>query len=227
MQQMMEPQATVVTQGGSSIGQARAEAYNGPKARVAVTRFTDKTAKGWYTGEIGDSMAFMLSTSLFHTNRFIVLDRQTVDDVIGEQDFGASGRVKKETAAKIGEIEGAELLVKGAVTEFEPHNAGVGGGVGSGRRGWGEIAAGVGAMFQKAHIAIEIQVIDANTSRLVAASRVEGNCPKMSIGGAVFGDHLGAGLGAYKNTSTEKAIRAAIDAAANFIATQTPAQYYH
>ena len=67
---LMEPQAKVTSGGGPGIQQAQQEAYNGPKARIAVSRFTDRTAKGWWTGRIGDGMAEMLTTSLFNTNRF-------------------------------------------------------------------------------------------------------------------------------------------------------------
>ncbi len=44
------PTATVMTTGGQSIDQAQAEDYNGPKARMAVGEFTDKTAKGGWSG---------------------------------------------------------------------------------------------------------------------------------------------------------------------------------
>ena len=117
--QIIKPKATVTSPEGKSIEEAQQEAYDGPKARVAVSRFTDKTGKGWWTGQIGDGMADMLATALFHSNRFIVLERQTLGDVLKEQDLGAAGRIKKGTEAPVGEIEGAELLITGAVTEFQ------------------------------------------------------------------------------------------------------------
>jgi curli biogenesis system outer membrane secretion channel CsgG len=118
--QVFSPKATVTSPtDGKSIDEAQREAYDGPKARIAVSQFKDKTGKGWWTGAIGDGMADMLSTALFHANRFIVLERQQVSDVLREQDLGAAGRIKKGTEAAIGEIEGAELLITGAVTEFE------------------------------------------------------------------------------------------------------------
>lgn len=126
--QLIAPKATVTTPEGRAIEEAQQEPYDGPKARIAVARFTDKTGKGWWTGAIGDGMADMLATALFHTNRFIVLERQTLADVLKEQDLAAAGRIKKGTEAPIGEIEGAELLVTGAVTEFEPGQSGIGGG---------------------------------------------------------------------------------------------------
>ena len=81
--------------GGKSIEEAQQEAYDGPKARIAVSQFKDKTGKGWWTGAIGDGMADMLSTALFHSNRYIVLERQQVSDVLREQDLGG-GRPDQE-----------------------------------------------------------------------------------------------------------------------------------
>ena len=158
-----------VTSGEDSPGiqEKQAEAYNGPKARVAVARFTDKTGKGWWTWQIGDGMADQLTTILFNTNRFIVLERQAVEDVLSEQDLGASGRVRRETAAPIGEIEGAELLVVAAVTEFEGAASGGRGKLGGfHNRVLGALTGG----FQKSHIAIDMRIVDARTSRVVAAT---------------------------------------------------------
>ena len=104
----MTPKAKVTSAGGPGMAEAQLEAYDGPKARIAVSRFTDKTGKGWWTGAIGDGMSDMLATALFNTNRYIVLERQALQEVLEEQDLGASGRIKKETAAPIGQIEGAE-----------------------------------------------------------------------------------------------------------------------
>jgi len=221
---LLEPQAKVTSGGGPSIQQAQQEAYSGPKARIAVSRFTDRTAKGWWTGQIGDGMAEMLATALFNSNRFIVLERQTLQDVLAEQDLGASGRIRKETAAPIGQIEGAELLVTGAVTEFEPGSSGIGGGIG-GRSD--SIVGGILAGIKRSHIAIDIRVIDTRTSRLVAVTSVEGTAT--DIGGltGLAGGRLGGGLGGWRKQPIEKALRIAIGAAVDFISSQTPAQYYH
>lgn len=223
-----ETEATVTSGGGPSIQQAQSEAYNGPKARVAVSRFEDKTGKGWYSGRIGDGMADQLSTALFNSNRFIVLERQQLGDVIQEQDLGASGRVRQDTAAAIGEIEGAELLISGAVTEFEDSASGGGGGLGG--FGKGVVGAVIGG-FSNAHMAIDIRVIDARTSRIVAATSVEGKASDFNAGGALGGyfggGAVGGALGGWKNTPREKALRVCIQKAVEFISSQTPAQYYH
>lgn len=224
------PTAKVTSgEGGASIGEARSEAYDGPKARIAVSMFTDKTAKGgglrnWWNAEIGDGMRDMLATALFNTNRYIVLERQMLDEVMAEQDLGASGRVKGETAAAIGEIEGAELIVTGAITEFEPASGGVGGGIGG---IFGRVAGAVAGGLKKSHIAIDLRVVDTRTSRIVAATSVEGEARDTKLGGLLVGSSVGGGLGGYSNSSMEKAVRIALGAAVDFIVTKTPEKFYH
>ena len=220
---MTQPTATVTSGGGPSVGQAQSVPYDGPMARIAVSSFTDKTARGYY--QIGDGLADMLTTALFHSNRFIVLERQMLGDVLQEQDLAAAGRIKPGTEAPIGEIEGAELLVTGAVTEFEPNAGGVGAGV-----IFGGLPIALGGGGKRAHIAIDIRVVDARTSRILSATTVEGTATDIAgmaafqIGGGL--SELGIGLGGYKKTPMEKAIRLCIQEAVNYISGQTPAQYY-
>ncbi len=228
--QIIPPKATVTTPGGKSIEEAQQEAYDGPKARIAVSRFTDKTGKGWWTGAIGDGMADMVATALFHTNRYIVLERQTLGDVLKEQDLGAAGRIRRGTEAPVGEIEGAELLIAGAVTEFEGAASGVGGGIG-GFGGVGRILGGIAGGIKNAHMAIDVRIIDTRTSRIVAATSVQGEATDFNLGaalgGAVGGGALAGSLGGWSNTPTEKALRICIQEAVNFVVSKTPQTYYH
>ncbi len=229
--QLIQPKATVTNPEGKSIEEAQQEAYDGPKARIAVNRFTDKTGKGWWTGAIGDGMSDMLATALFHTNRYIVLERQTLGDVLKEQDLGAAGRIKKGTEAAIGEIEGAELLVTGAVTEFEGAQSGIGGGIGGIGGNVGRILGGIAGGIKKAHMAIDVRVVDTKTSRIVAATSVEGEATDFALGGALAGagggGALGGALGGWSKTPTEKALRLCIQEAVKFIVSKTPTTYYH
>lgn len=215
--------------GGPTMAEAQGEAYNGPKARIAVARFKDKTHGNWWNKEIGDGMADMLTTALFNTNRYIVLERSAAfEDVLEEQDLGASGRVRSDTAAPTGELEGAELLVVGAVTEFEGNAAGTrGGGGGAGGGILGAVFGGV----KKSHIAIDLRVVDTQTGRIVAANSVEGEASDFNVGGVLAGftgsAALGGGLEVYKNTPVEKALRAVIGKSVQFMVDNTPQRYYH
>jgi len=210
---------------GRSIAEAQADDYNGPKARIAVARFENKTAnaRSWYSPEIGDGMADMLTTAMVNSGRYIVLERQALDDVLGEQDLGASGRVREDTAAAIGEIEGAELLVVAAVTEFEGNAGGTragGGGIGGGI--FGALAGG----SRSAHMAIDLRVVDATSSRILAATSVEGEAKDFNIGGALAGYTgsvgLGGALSTWENTPREKALRQVIGGAVDYVISVTP-----
>ena len=225
------PSAKVTSYGGPSINEAQAERYDGPKARLAVGQFTDKTAKGGGGGggwlnmfgysfaQIGDGMRDMLTTSLFNSNRFIVLEREQLDEVLAEQDLGASGRVKKGSEAKIGEVYGAELMITAAVTEFEGTQSGAGGGT-------RVLGVTLGGGAKKGHVAIDIRIIDTNTSQIVAAASVQGDAKSFGLAGAMRVGSIPVGLGGFSKTPIEKAIRVCIQEAVNYIVSNTPAEYY-
>lgn len=238
--QLQPPPTAQVTSGeGASIQEAQQEAYDGPKARIAVSRFTDKTGKGAAAGGIGSGMADMLATALFNSNRYIVLERETLSDVLAEQDIGASGRVRAETAAPVGKIEGAELLVTGTITEFEPGASGggasagasVGGSIGA-ATGFipgmilGSVIGAIAGSYQKAHLAVDLRVIDTKTSRIVAATSVQGEATDIAGMGSLGGANLAVGLSGYAKTPMEKAVRIAIQEAVKFVVSKTPVQYY-
>ncbi len=223
--QVIPPKAQGTSQGGPSIDQVQSEDAMGAKARVAVTRFVDKSAKGY--SRIGDGMAEMLSNALFSTNRFIVVERQSLQDVLGEQDLGASGRVRSDTAAPIGELEGAELLIQGTITEFEPGSSGAGGGLGGwipGKAGW--VAGALGGGVKTSHVAMIVKVIDAKTSRILASEQVEGKATDVGGGVGAGGPQLAGVFGAYSRTPMEKAIRVAIEESVRLIVARTPPEYY-
>jgi curli biogenesis system outer membrane secretion channel CsgG len=191
----------VSSNGGPTIQQAQQEPYSGSKKRIAVKAFEFKAARG--SAQVGRGMSDMLADSLFNTNRFIVLEREHIREVIEEQDFGASGRVKKETAAPIGEIEGAELIIRGSVTEFEPNCKG---------------GAALFVAAKQACVTVNLRIVDAKTGRVVNATTVEGRSGTIG-GGLVFATGtLPVGLGGWAKTPMEKAIRNCIEAAVQHIA---------
>lgn len=193
--------AAVSSSTGPTISQARAQAYDGPKKRIAVKAFAFKASGG--SSGVGQGMSDMLADALFNSGRFIVLERENIKDVIEEQDFGASGRVKRETAARIGEIEGAELIVRGSVIQFEP-----------------DCRGGSIILFsaKTACVAVNLRIVDATSGRVVNATTVEGTSSNTSVGIIFAGDTLPVGLGAWSKTPMEKAIRNTIEAAVKYIA---------
>ncbi|AQQ00018.1 hypothetical protein B0W48_09590 [Pseudoalteromonas aliena] len=221
--------STNVTSGQNSpdINAVAQEQYNGPKARIAVARFTDKSNNSkWWRKEIGDGMADQLTTALVSTNRFIVLERQALDAVLSEQDLAASGRVSASSGAAYGEIEGAEIVVIAAVTEFDDDSSGAS--VGSG--GFiGDVFSSVSAGFSGSHMAIDLRLIDTRTSRILAATSVEGGSKDFDFTGAAtnFGGALvGGNISGWSDTPKEKALREVIIKAVEFLETKIPDTYY-
>jgi len=228
--------AATVKGDGSRLALPLESTYSGPKARLAVSRFADKTAKGY--GEIGDGMATMFTTALVNSNRFIVLERDIIDEVLSEQDLAAGGHVRRGTGAATGEIIGAELILTGAVTEFEPKKFGLGGGfVGLGTLLGSAIlheqnqAIPVGAAtYTESHIALDVRLVDTATSRILASVSVEAK--GQDWGGFVAGEvgggksRLPLGFGGFQSAATEKAVRKAVDLAVAAISLQTPPEYY-
>ncbi|GAB4291406.1 MAG: hypothetical protein Kow0096_05560 [Thiohalomonadaceae bacterium] len=187
--------------GGPTIAEARAVPAVGAKKRVAVKAFEYKAAQGGY-GNVGHGLSQMLTDALFNSNAFIVLERERLEEVMQEQNLGDTGRFKRETVAPKGELEGAELLIYGSVTEFEPSCRG------------GSLLL-IGA--KQACVAINIRIVDAATGRVVNATTVEGTSGTAGVGLVFTTSPLPIGLGAWAKSPMEKAMRQCIEAAVNHI----------
>jgi len=213
------------------------ETYNGPKARIAVGHFEAKAAK--IPPAVAEGLSDMLATALVNTNRFIVLERDALNDIIKEQDLGVSGRTSHKTAPPVGQIEGAELLVLGAITEYEPMHFSMGGvalGIITGATSilinQKNNRAPLGAiMYTDALIGADIRVVDTRTSRILFSASIEANAK--DFGGGIIGVVGGGkttvplGFGGFQHTGIKLAMRALIDKAVAFIAQNTPPHFYH
>ncbi|MBN1913435.1 MAG: hypothetical protein JW788_03450 [Candidatus Omnitrophica bacterium] len=221
----LQPSAQVDNNAGTSA----MPPYSGPKARIAVADFEVKAAKATY--EIGTGLREMLITALMNSNRFRVLERQVLKAAMQEQELAASGAAEQGAGgAQRGKIKTADIIITAAVTEFEPHasggKAGIGGGGGVGK---GILGGMLGGALNKAHMALDIRIVDTSTSEVLAATRVQGSASDIAggIGIGFLGSWgLGAGLSGYANTPTEKAIRVCIIEAVKYISQVIPADYY-
>ncbi len=92
------------------------EAYQGPKLRVGVVNFQNKTPSKVLG--IGEAAADILGTILQKTNRFIVIPQQDIESIMQQQRMGATGAINPDTAAKMGNILGLNAIVTGAVTAY-------------------------------------------------------------------------------------------------------------
>lgn len=218
---LFHPTATVESPGALPL-------YSGPKARIAVADFEVKAAKAG--GQIGSGLRDMLITALVNSNRFSVVERQALGAVMQEQELQSQSATQQPGGAQRGKIKTAELIITAAVTEFEPRVSGGRAGIGGGGGPSSGILGGLlGASLNKAHMALDIRVIDASTSEVIAATRVRGQASDIAGGfmAGVFGNGImGGGLSAYANTPMEKAIRICIVEAVRYITQALPVNYY-
>lgn len=223
LRQITQPTAQVEPAAGALV----LPPYSGPKARIAVADFDVKAAKA--TGEIGWGLREILVTALVNSNRFSVVERKATAAVTQEQELSTSG-VAGAGGPRKGKITTADLIITAAVTAFEPEASGGSAGVGGG----GGVESGVlggllGAALNKAHMALDIRIINASTSEVLGATKIQAQASDITGGvmAGLFGRHgLTGGLSAYTNTPMEKAIRICIIEAVRYISQNLPADYY-
>ena len=83
-----------------------------PPLTVAVFNF-EATDEG--LRDAGPKLAILLNALLSAEGDLITLERAELDKALGEQELGLSGTVKAETAAKVGQLTGAKVLITGRV----------------------------------------------------------------------------------------------------------------
>ena len=177
---------------------------------VAVLEFKNETSAPWWQNGVGRELSDMLSNELLSTGVFKVVERKKLDSVLSEQDLGASGRVAKSSAAKMGKVTGAQYLITGSVSNFES----------SGSKGGGLSFKGVSFGGKKSTVSmgIDIRVINSTTGEVEYARTVEATAKS---GGMRIGLHkngFGGALGSEKKTPTGKAIRAVLIEATDYLA---------
>ena len=138
------------------------------KKRVAVFEFDDKTDHRWrwWTGQsVGRGMADMLTTELVKSGKYRVMERQSIEAVMKEQQMGLSGAITSESAAKVGKLLGVELAILGAVTEFGYKKGQTGGKI-------KKLGFGLGVQSASATVGIDIRFTDTSTGEILAAENV-------------------------------------------------------
>lgn len=79
---------------------------------VAVFDFTSRDES---TRDLGPTISTLLTALLSAEADLILLERAELDKALGEQELGLSGTVAADTAARVGTLTGAKVLVTGSV----------------------------------------------------------------------------------------------------------------
>ena len=188
----------------------------GPKKRIAVAKFDaiGSFVAKYGSADIGGGLSAQLATALADTGRFIILERADLPSVLREQEMGLQKVTTAETSARAGQILGAQLLIRGAVTEFE-QNAGGGGvrlGVGSGLLG-----GGVGEKKTHGIVGMDVRLVDTTSGQVLLSRRAEAKISSTSVAADASASVVNLTGESFQNTVLGQATRSAIEQAVAFI----------
>lgn len=163
----------------------------GPKVRIAVTEVEwDPGVRQTAFMRGGNSPSVMVSeqqtfargltemmiAELLKTQRFIVVERKAMDDVMAEQKLQQTNG-NPETSAKVGQLVGAQFLIRPAITEFSYGNQAStqGGSVRSPVRlpGLGRPTVGGGKSSITAKLVLDSRVMEVETGQVTTSVRSE------------------------------------------------------
>lgn len=197
--------------------------YTGPKKRLAVSDMEIKIQAGGgydsgYSGsssnsiyisppsDFGQGLTDMLVTGLVATNRFIVIERSDrgIQDIQREQQ--QSG-VDERTRAQSNRLLGAQVLVRGAVTEYSYSKSSQGGGA--------DILKGIGVASAKseASVVIDVKLYDATTGEIYDSQKAEGRAKSSGTTVNIDRRDLKFGGSSFQNSPLGAATRSAIEQA--------------
>lgn len=221
---------------GKEIKKVDYSSYKGPRARVVVASFecnspqcgTGPAVSGGAaqvlnffgisipvaTSGIGADVSTMLNTALVSSNHFVVYDRSIITQL----------RSEAALSNQQNSFTGADLIITGVITGFEP-NA-------SGSSGLGAIPF-IGGLVQqkKSYIRVDMRIVDTRTGAIIAAFPVEAEATDTNFAGAGVGllpgglGGLVGGLRTYSNTPMAKALALMIEAATQAIIERVPESY--
>ena len=170
------------------------------KRRLAVEPFDYSAVRTQVTTmfsndvNIGQGIRSMLTVKMAHSNQVVLLEREKIKTVMAEQDFGATNRVKQGTKAKIGQITGADAMLMGDIVIFGRDDTTKKNGAGGVARALPGYFGAIGGRVanakttDKAVVAINLRIVDAETGEVVDSEEARGESTRTSTDwGAVAG----------------------------------------
>lgn len=144
------------------------------KLRIAVLGFENNSSGHIFGDRLGDAAADELTTQLVKSGAFTVIERRQIQSILSEQSLGMSGAVDAATAAKVGKLLGAQLVVVGSITQFSLEQTG--GAIGK---------LNIGATVARAETKVDARLVNVNTGEILIVAEGEG---KKTFGGGKYKD---------------------------------------
>jgi len=157
----------------------------------------------------GQAMTDLIVNRLLESDRYLVFERQHLDDILEEQNLGTEGRITPETAVEVGRLAEVEYLLTGTVTEFTP----------VGRNDGGAIAvplpfgAAVKVGSKRVRTAVEVRLIDVKSGLISAGISQKDETSVSNFGFGAY--YKGFGAGYYNEEFTNSALGKSMTKVAN------------
>ncbi|MBL4907095.1 MAG: hypothetical protein JKX94_06555 [Sneathiella sp.] len=197
----------------------------GPKRVVSVGKFDAIGAFEQQYGDwdIGGGISAMMTTALVESNRFIVLERANMQQILAEQQMKGQGVTSASTGPDLGMVTGANFMIYGSVTEFGSSDSG--GGFSLGLSGGNALSKmlGVGLSRQTAtgKVAMDIRLVNATTSQVMEVYKVSEQIDNSSWDISVGYEGVSLGTNQFLKTPLGEATRLCITKAVQMIAAKT------
>ncbi len=174
----------------------------GKKPRIAVLPFDSSHISSGYAHLSSSVVNGMFETQLVKTQKFTVVERKRIEEVLQEQGLGASGAVDATTAAKIGRILGVELILVGDITKLGVRQSGGGG-------------LSFGASKNTLEGGLDVRLVNTSTAEIVFAETAQNEDSSFKV--RVFG--AGGGVD-FDETKIDKVFRPCVEELSQKMAAQ-------
>ncbi|MBC8066076.1 MAG: hypothetical protein H7Y17_14685 [Chlorobia bacterium] len=165
--------------------------------------------------DFGLGLTEMLTTALVNSKRFIVLERQHIEEVNKELQVSRGAEFNPATSTAAGKMLGAQVIVRGAVTELSVKRSGtdVGGVLGD--------VLSFGQARAESKVAIDLKVIDVATGQVLESVRAEGKAVSKGMAIKLNKSDIKIGFSSFDNSPLGLAVRNAIEDAVRKITKKT------
>lgn len=170
------------------------------KVRVAVLGFQNNSTWHHWGANLGHAATDELITQLANTGLFSVIEREQLDAMLSEQNLEQGDSLDPATAAELGEVLGAQVVLMGSITQFsiETKRAGIG---------------RFGASYSEAETILDVHVVNTSTAEIMLMAEGDG---KKRFGG--LGENNTSFEQQFDAGTAQEALRPAVEKAVEEIA---------
>jgi len=147
---------------------------------VSVPEFKNTVTNAWWwQGPVAKDLSSALANELQSAGGLQIVERKNIKAVLSEQELADLGIVRQDspTAAKAGQMKGAQYIVLGTVTSYDTTTDASSSGNGMSFMGFGGRKQ---QTITKDYVAIDIRVVDSTTGEVIGHRTVEGRAKNTS-----------------------------------------------